>query len=47
MLTTQVTTDNLQRLGKIIGTVVKDILFFMNMELGHHLPVLQLVYFLE
>jgi len=39
MLTTLVTTDHLQDLGKIMGTVVKNTHFFMNMELGHHLPV--------
>ena len=28
-------------------TVVKDTYFFINMELGHHFPVINLVYSLE
>jgi hypothetical protein len=32
---------------KIIKIVVKDTHFFINMELGHHLPVTQLVSILE
>ena len=33
--------------GKIMGTVVKDDTFLINMELGHPLPVIQLISFLE
>jgi hypothetical protein len=32
---------------KIMDTAVKDTHFFINIELGHHLPVTQLVSFLE
>jgi len=51
MLTTLVTTYrvryHVQGLGKIMGTVVKDIHSFMNMALDHHLPVMLRVSFLE
>jgi len=47
MLATLVATDHVEGLGKILVTVVKDVHFFMNMELDHHLPVMQLVSFLE
>jgi len=32
---------------KIMATAVKDTHFFINMDLGHQLPVTQLVSFLE
>jgi hypothetical protein len=32
---------------EIMEKVVKDLHFFLNMQLGHHLPVKQLVSFLE
>jgi hypothetical protein len=32
---------------KIMETAVKDTHFFTNMELGHHLPVTELVSFFE
>jgi len=34
-------------LDKITETVAKDAHFFINRELGHHLPIIQLVTFLE
>ena len=34
-------------MDKIMETVVKDTHIFINMELGYHLPVVQLVTFLE
>jgi hypothetical protein len=34
-------------MDKIMETAVKDTHFFINMELGHHLPVTQLVFVLE
>jgi len=34
-------------MDKIMETVVKDTHIFINMELAHHLPVIQLVTFLE
>jgi len=34
-------------MDKIMETVVKDTHLFINTELGHHLPVIQLVSFLE
>ena len=52
----QLTRSNLQRwntrgnrrtgMDKIIERGVKGIYFFIHTELGHHLPVIQLVYFL-
>jgi hypothetical protein len=30
-------------MGKILETTVKDTHFFINMQLGHHLPVIQLL----
>jgi hypothetical protein len=36
-----------QGMDRIMETVVKDAHFFVNTELGHHLPVIQLVSFLE
>jgi len=38
---------NVQGLDKIMETVVKDMHIFINMELGHHLPLIQLVFFME
>jgi hypothetical protein len=39
---------NIKEMGKIMETVVKkDTHFFINMELDHHMPVIQLVFFLE
>ena len=43
---THVTTAT-QRMDKIKETVLKDIRFFINMELRSHWPVIQLVCFLE
>jgi hypothetical protein len=40
-------SDHVQVMDKIMETVVKDTHFFINMELGHHLSVTQLVSFLE
>lgn len=40
-------TTSTHRMYKIMETVLKDICFVINMELGSHLPVIQLVYFLE
>jgi hypothetical protein len=34
-------------MDKIMETVVKDIHIFINMDLGHDMPVIQLVTFLE
>jgi hypothetical protein len=38
---------SLQRMDKIMETAEKDTHFFINTELDHHLPVIQLVSFLE
>ena len=38
-------TDHLQGMDKIMERVVKHIHFFINMEFGHHLHVIQLVSF--
>ena len=37
----------IQEMDKITDMVVKDTHFSINMELSHHLPVIQLVFFLE
>jgi hypothetical protein len=34
-------------MNEIMDTVVKDTHFFLNTELGHNLPVMQLVSFFE
>jgi hypothetical protein len=34
-------------MDNIIETVLKDKNFFINMEFGHHLPVIQVVSFME
>jgi len=34
-------------MDQIMETAVKDTHFFINKELGHHLPAIQLVSFLE
>jgi hypothetical protein len=36
-----------QEMGRMMEIFVKDTYFFINMEFGHHLPVIQLVSFLE
>jgi hypothetical protein len=41
-----VTRVGLQGMEKIMETVVRDTHFFINTELGHHLPVIQLLSFL-
>ena len=38
---------NLQGMDKIMEKVMRDTNFFINTELGHHLPVIHLVSFLE
>jgi hypothetical protein len=38
---------DIKGMDKIMETVVKDTYFFTNKELGHHLPLIQLVSFLE
>jgi len=38
---------DIKGMDKITETVVKDTHFFINTELGHHFPVIQLVSFLE
>jgi len=38
---------HLQGKVKITETTVKDSRFFINTDLGHHLPVKQLVFFVE
>jgi hypothetical protein len=40
-------SSSLHGMDRIIATVVKDSHFYINTELGHHLPVIQLVSFLE
>lgn len=37
----------LQGMDNIMETVLKDTNFFINMEFGQHLPVIQLVSFME
>ena len=41
-----VTHVGLRGMEKIMETVVRDTHFFINTELGHHLPVIQLLSFL-
>ena len=38
---------DIEGMKNTMETDVKDSHFFINSELGHHLPVMQLVYFLE
>jgi hypothetical protein len=38
---------DIQKMDKIMETVVKETLFFTNTEFSHHLPVIQLVSFFE
>jgi hypothetical protein len=44
---TSILSSHLQRMDKIMETVVKDAHFFINTKLGNHLPVTQLATFLE
>ena len=36
-----------QEMDRLMDTIVKDTHFFINMEFGQHLPVIQLISFLE